>query len=123
MIEDACGAALHGDKSRQHADPTRDVVYSFQMAALDKASIRRVLLVEDDEILRTNYETLLSMHRLAVRACATKSEAIEAFDKDIFDVVILDITLGGDDEGGFALCSWRYETPREAPLAPPAPWL
>jgi two-component system OmpR family response regulator len=63
-----------------------------------------VLLVEDDDVLRRNYETLLVAHRLSVCACATKSEAIAAFARDAFDVVILDVALGHDGEAGFDLC-------------------
>jgi two-component system, OmpR family, response regulator len=68
------------------------------------SSLRRVLLVEDDDILRGNYELLLSAHHLSVCACATKADAIAAFDREKFDVVILDVTLDRDYEAGFDLC-------------------
>ncbi|WP_336489700.1 response regulator [Methylobacterium nigriterrae] len=67
-------------------------------------SMRRVLLVEDDDLLRANYQALLSAHRLSVCACATKAEATAAFAAEAFDVVILDVTLGHDYEAGFDLC-------------------
>ena len=71
-------------------------MYGSEMApASDKAIMRRVLLVEDDDVLRANYEALLTAHRLQVRACATKAEALEVFDRDDFDVILLDVTLGG----------------------------
>jgi two-component system OmpR family response regulator len=74
------------------------------MGRSDATSKRRVLLVEDDDILRRNYETLLTAHQLSVHACANKAEAITAFTREAFDVVILDITLGGEYEAGFDLC-------------------
>jgi two-component system, OmpR family, response regulator len=77
---------------------------------------RRVLLVEDDDILRTNYETLLASHRLSVRACATKLEAMTAFDEENFDIVLLDVTLGGEDEAGFALCQAFREKKKMTPI-------
>jgi two-component system, OmpR family, response regulator len=77
---------------------------SAEMTLPDHHSMRRVLLVEDDEVLRRNYETLLRAHRLSVCACATKPEAIAAFSREVFDVVILDVTLGHDYEAGFDLC-------------------
>lgn len=83
---------------------------------MDKAVTRRVLLVEDDDILRTNYETLLKSHRLSVRACATKSEAMAAFDQENFDIILLDVTLGGEDEAGFALCQAFREKRKIAPI-------
>jgi two-component system, OmpR family, response regulator len=87
-----------------------------KMTASDPGSQRRVLLVEDDDILRRNYEALLSAHRLTVLSCATKSEAIAAFNQQRFDVVILDVSLGGEYEAGFDLCHKFRETQRTTPI-------
>jgi two-component system, OmpR family, response regulator len=81
-----------------------------------RSTMRRVLLVEDDEILRRNYEALLSAHRLAVRACATKADAIRAFKHENFDVVILDVSLGGEYEAGFDLCQMFREQRKTIPI-------
>jgi two-component system OmpR family response regulator len=78
--------------------------------------MRRVLLVEDNEILRRNYEALLRAHRLAVCACASKSEAIAAFKRGAFDVVILDVSIGGDYEAGFDLCQKFREQRKTTPI-------
>lgn len=78
--------------------------------------MRRVLLVEDDEILRRNYEALLHAHRLAVCACATKSDAIAAFERDVFDVVLLDISLGDEYEAGFELCQKFRQQRKTTPI-------
>jgi two-component system, OmpR family, response regulator len=75
-----------------------------EVKSSQSSTARRVLLVEDDDVLRRNYETLLSAHKLSVLACATKSEALLAFDRENFDVVILAVTLGDDFEAGFELC-------------------
>lgn len=77
---------------------------------------RRVLLVEDDDVLRRNYETLLAAHRLSVCACASKTEALAAFEVERFDVVILDVTLGGDYEAGFDLCQAFRERKKATPI-------
>jgi two-component system, OmpR family, response regulator len=66
--------------------------------------MRRVLLVEDDPILRTNYEALLVAHRLSVCSCQSSEEARRAFGAEDFNVVILDVTLGAEYEAGFDLC-------------------
>jgi two-component system, OmpR family, response regulator len=78
--------------------------------------MRRVLLVEDDDILRRNYQRLLSAHRFDVQACATKSEAVSAIARETFDVVILDATLGADYEGGFELCQAFREKRKATPI-------
>jgi two-component system, OmpR family, response regulator len=96
------------------------VLYSEnEMTARDgveAAVMRRVLLVEDDDILRENYETLLGAHRLAVRGCATKAEAIAAFNREAFDVIILDVTLGEEYEAGFELCQVFREKRKTTPI-------
>jgi two-component system OmpR family response regulator len=86
------------------------------MKTQDKASARRVLLVEDDDILLKNYEALLTAHRLSVTACPTKSDAIAAFDSGSFDVIILDVTLGGEYEAGFDLCQIFREKRKGTPI-------
>jgi two-component system OmpR family response regulator len=51
-----------------------------------------------------------------VRACATKTEAIAAFDRERFDVIILDVTLGGEYEAGFDLCQQFREKQKVTPI-------
>jgi two-component system, OmpR family, response regulator len=65
---------------------------------------KKVLLVEDDAVLRGNYERLLGQYALSVRSSATALLAKELFDQERFDVVILDVALGADYEAGFELC-------------------
>jgi two-component system OmpR family response regulator len=86
------------------------------MKVPDNESRRQVLLVEDDNVLRRNYETLLSAHRLSVTACANKAEAMTAFGKHAFDVIILDVTLEGAYEGGFELCQKFREKEKVTPI-------
>ena len=45
-----------------------------------------------------------------------KSEAISAFEKEIFDVILLDVTIGGEDEAGFALCQFFRERRKITPI-------
>lgn len=78
--------------------------------------MRRVLLVEDDDVLRRNYDALLRAHRLSVCSCATKSEALAAFNGDSFDVIILDVTLGADYEAGFELCQIFRQRRKTIPI-------
>jgi two-component system OmpR family response regulator len=87
-----------------------------EMSSPDPALMRRVLLVEDDDVLRRNYEALLAAHRLSVCACASKAEAIAAFKQEAFDVVILDVTLGHDYEAGFDLCQTFREKRKATPI-------
>ncbi|MHB2205609.1 response regulator [Methylobacterium sp. CM6257] len=87
-----------------------------ELGASDTMSMRRVLLVEDDDVLRANYQALLNAHRLSVYACATKVEAMAAFAAETFDVVILDVSLGHDYEAGFDLCQAFREKQKITPI-------
>ncbi|MGH1482830.1 MAG: response regulator [Geminicoccales bacterium] len=71
---------------------------------MSETKAKRILLVEDIEILRANYQTILEAHHFSVCGCGTKTEALDAFAREAFDVVILDVTLGADYEAGFELC-------------------
>src|SRR5262249_18013329 len=86
------------------------------MIKSDATLLRRVLLVEDDDVLRKNYELLLGAHQLSVQSCATKPDAIAAFDRETFDVIILDVTLGRDYEAGFELCREFRERRKAIPI-------
>jgi two-component system OmpR family response regulator len=79
-------------------------------------SLRRVLLVEDHDVIRKNYETLLSAHGFSVCACGTKESAIAAFTEERFDVIILDVTLEPDYEAGFDLCRLFREQEKTVPI-------
>jgi two-component system, OmpR family, response regulator len=92
------------------------ISYGLEKVAGVKHPMRRVLLVEDDDTLRRNYELLLSAHGLSVTACASKSEANSAFSREEFDVAVLDVTLGSDYEAGFDLCRDFRERKRNIPI-------
>jgi two-component system, OmpR family, response regulator len=103
---------------RDELDWNATVRYNtVEMIASDTTStMRRVLLVEDDEILRRNYATLLGAHRLAVCACAGKSEAMAAFKREAFDVAVLDVSLGDEYKAGFDLCQRFREQRKTTPI-------
>ncbi len=66
--------------------------------------VRRIAIVEDDAAIRANYTEALSRHGYEVSAYAARREAMEAFRLRLPDLTIIDIGLGDDAEGGFALC-------------------
>ena len=65
---------------------------------------RRIAIVEDDAAIRANYAEALTRHGYEVSAYAGRREAMEAFRQRLPDLTIIDIGLGDDTEGGFALC-------------------
>ncbi len=65
---------------------------------------RRIALVEDEPAIRANYSEALRRHGYEVAAYDSRHAALEAFRARLPDLAIIDIGLGDDTEGGFALC-------------------
>jgi two-component system OmpR family response regulator len=65
---------------------------------------RRIAIVEDDPAIRANYAEALRRHGFEVAAYAARSEALVALAGRLPDLALIDIGLGSDIDGGFALC-------------------
>ena len=59
--------------------------------------IEKVIVLEDDKIVRNNLEQVLRRKRYDVAAASTVAEAQEFLDKDNFDVIFLDVRLPDGD--------------------------
>jgi two-component system, OmpR family, response regulator len=65
---------------------------------------RRIAIVEDDASIRANTADALRKHGYDVSAYAARGEALGAFRARLPDLALIDIGLGDEPEGGFALC-------------------
>jgi two-component system, OmpR family, response regulator len=65
---------------------------------------RRIAIVEDDPAIRANYSDALKKHGFEVSAYGARAEALTAMKTRLPDLAIIDIGLGSDIDGGFALC-------------------
>lgn len=65
---------------------------------------RRIAFVEDDPAIRANYSDALRKHGFEVSVYAARAEALSAFRTRLPDLALIDIGLGSDVDGGFALC-------------------
>jgi two-component system OmpR family response regulator len=65
---------------------------------------RTVAIVEDEPAIRANYAEALRRHGYGVQAHASRAEAQAAFALKLPDLVIIDVGLGDEPEGGFDLC-------------------
>ena len=57
----------------------------------------RVLVVDDEEVVRLGYRRVLSADGFRVVAAGNGSEALDMMDGDTFDVVLLDMRMPGMD--------------------------
>jgi two-component system OmpR family response regulator len=63
-----------------------------------------VAVVEDEPAIRENYAAGLKRLGYRVATFGSRREALAAFEQRLPDLVIIDINLGAEVEGGFELC-------------------
>lgn len=65
---------------------------------------RHIAIVEDELAIRRNFEDALRRQGYQVSGYADRRSAMTAFEGRLPDLVIIDVGLGDDIEGGFELC-------------------
>lgn len=68
------------------------------------SSNKLVAVVEDEVAIRDNYLAGLRRHGYRVNGYGSRKEALAAFASRMPDLVIIDVNLGSEVEGGFELC-------------------
>jgi len=65
---------------------------------------RHIAIVEDEPAIRENYADLLRRNGYRVSTLEDRAGALQAFERELPDLVIIDVGLGEEIEGGFDLC-------------------
>lgn len=65
---------------------------------------KRIAIVEDEAAIRENYAAAFRREGYAVDLFAARGPALDAFSSRLPDLVVIDINLKDDVEGGFELC-------------------
>jgi two-component system OmpR family response regulator len=65
---------------------------------------RRIAIVEDEPAIRENYAVVLRRQGYEVNAYPNRAQALTAFQTRLPELVLLDIGLEDEVEGGFDLC-------------------
>ena len=65
---------------------------------------RHIALVEDEVAIRENYADALNKQGYTVTTYSNKDEAMQKFKVRLPDLVLLDIGLEDEIEGGFDMC-------------------
>ncbi len=76
----------------------------------------RIAIIEDDPLLRQNYAEAFSRQSYQVDAYQNRQEAQAVFQSRLPDLAIIDIGLGDEVDGGFALCQWLRQKSETLPL-------
>lgn len=77
---------------------------------------RHIAIVEDERAIRDNYEDALRRHGYRVTGHDDRVQAEAAFSRELPDLVIVDIGLGEEAEGGFDLCRWLRSRSETLPI-------
>jgi len=78
--------------------------------------MKLIAIVEDDISLRDNYRGWLEKKGYATAGYSESKKAIEAFKTRLPDLVIIDISLGEEDEGGFDVCKALRRLSQSLPI-------
>lgn len=76
----------------------------------------QIAIVEDEAAIRENYADVLRKQGYKVNAYAGRRQAEEAFATRLPDLAVIDIGLGDDIDGGFALCQWLRSRSATLPI-------
>lgn len=66
--------------------------------------VKTVALVEDERDIRENYSDALQKQGYQVSSYTNRKEALKQFSQKLPDLVLIDVGLGEENEGGFDLC-------------------
>jgi len=66
--------------------------------------VKRIALIEDEPAIRANYAEALRTQGYEVNTYASREDSLAAFRQRLPHLAIIDISLGEDLEGGFAIC-------------------
>ena len=77
---------------------------------------RRIAIVEDEVAIRRNFEDALRRQGYQVSGYGDRKSALDAFRSRLPDLVIIDVGLSDDVEGGFELCRELRSISRVLPI-------
>lgn len=77
---------------------------------------KSIAIVEDEAALLANYRDTFGRHGYRVDAYADRPQALAAFEQRLPDMVVIDIGLGDEPEGGYELCRALRSLSAELPI-------
>lgn len=77
---------------------------------------RKIAIIEDEPAIRANYCDALTKYGYDVVDFDNRRDALAHFEQALPDLVIIDVGLGDDVEGGFEICRQLRVTSPELPM-------
>jgi ActR/RegA family two-component response regulator len=79
-------------------------------------ALAKVLLVDDDKVLRYTLSIILEKHDFDVTIAATVSEALQKISSETFDVLLSDLHMPGAGDGLTVVSAMRHANPKAVTL-------
>jgi DNA-binding response OmpR family regulator len=76
----------------------------------------RILLVDDDEMVRETFRAVLKVHDFHVTTAGSVSQAIHLIDTETFDVLLSDLHMPGAADGFTVISAMRHKNPNAVTL-------
>jgi two-component system OmpR family response regulator len=77
---------------------------------------KTIAIVEDEPAIRDNYAAAFAREGYLVRTYASRPLALQGFAARLPDLVVIDISLGDEPEGGYELCRELRARSAELPI-------
>ena len=88
----------------------------FWVQAYNTSMSRRIAIVEDEPAIRENYMDALRRYGYEVKGYANRRQALAAFELRLPELVLIDVGLEHEMEGGFELCRELRSRSRSLPI-------
>lgn len=75
-----------------------------------------IAIIEDDPVIRENYADVLKRQGYKVSIHGNRPSAQAALEARLPDLAVIDIGLGDEIDGGFALCQWLRSQSATLPI-------
>src|SRR5580765_927858 len=83
---------------------------------IEKAAQPRILLVDDNEMVRTSLRAVLEINQFHVTPAANVGEALHLIDTERFDVLLCDLHMPGAGDGFTVVSAMRHINPQAITL-------
>jgi ActR/RegA family two-component response regulator len=76
-----------------------------------KSGQPRILLVDDDNLVRTSLKAVLELHEFVVTTATNVADALHLIDTEPFDVLLSDLHMPGAGDGFTVVSAMRHKNP------------
>lgn len=81
------------------------------MTTANNTTKSKILLVDDNEVVRTSLKAVLQINQFHVTTAANVGDALHLIDTESFDVLLSDLHMPGPADGFTVVSAMRHKNP------------